>query len=1070
MGFQRGGVACQVSTGEHRTVCGRVGGRGLLAAMASEAGVETLSLRHGVRCVPESGTTVEDVLLAVGEQVGCEHIYSASRMNKAVVVFLEKESFVNSLIESGVWVKGVLVQRVVISNVPPFIKNEAIMKELARFGKFASAMKMIPLGSFDKQADQQAGSSGGSVGEAAAASGPDRRSAPACTAGGDGVTGPCAELITDISNKDVGVASDSVCNKQNNSPSTDAVEPSAEIFRKAVCKTDRPVSEDAGPALEQLVGEKGGVHECTGDVEEAEAEADSEVESVLSDCSGLSEIPASLPGQPALSDCTSQPGTSAGMPGLAGDVYPLSEIDSFLRATKGKRNVSLSSFFPDSQKFIRSVQHANKSETLKETHSDEEDEVQWRMWWKGPVFLSNGTNVSAGLAILVSPGLSFNIISQKDVCSGRLFILHASIYEQQFILVNVYAPNTGRDRAAMFTTLRTELSQYDQDAILILGGDWNCTLDFTMDRTGDEPHMLSANVLKGVVMDNDLVDCWRIKHPSLKQFTWLKTVDGRMSAARLDRFYIPAPHCNRLVCAQVVPVSFSDHSAAVIHLAISAEYRKAAYWKFNVRLLQDAAFCSSFQTFWARWSERKAGFGSLRQWWDVGKAQIRLFCQQYTAYTTSESKRALATIERSMAQLQQQIAGHHCEGLQAELEELHHDLGSFFSDRARGALVRARFQTLREMDAPSSFFFNLEKKCGEAKRMHALYMSNGRLSSDTGEVRDRAVEFYSDLYKAESCDDACVDTLMADLPKLTVGDVDSLDLPLTLDELKTAVSQMAPGRAPGIDGLPVEFYKTFWEQIGHDLFLMLTECIQGGGLPLSCRRAVLTLLPKKGDLCDLKNWRPLALLCTDYKIFSKALANRLKGVLGSIVHRDQAYCVTGRSITDNLFLIRDVMELANRAPTDLGLISLDQEKAFDRVDHGYLFKTLATFGFGERFMKSVKLLYTGASCVVKVRGGLAGPIELGRGVRQGCAISGQLYALFHRAVTTANTEEGQRAAHPWGTECHCNSLCRRCVRICTGQDGRMRIRGVSADVQGCIVCKGELGEECRFALRSMERH
>ncbi|KAI4888622.1 hypothetical protein NFI96_007412 [Prochilodus magdalenae] len=81
------------------------------------------------------------------------------------------------------------------------------------------------------------------------------------------------------------------------------------------------------------------------------------------------------------------------------------------------------------------------------------------------------------------------------------------------------------------------------------------------------------------------------------------------------------------------------------------------------------------------------------------------------------------------------------------------------------------------------------------------------------------------------------------------------------------------------------------------------------------------------------------------------------------------------------------MELANRVPTDLGLISLDQEKAFDRVDHGYLFNTLTNFGFGEHFMKSVNF------CVVKVRGGVAGPIELGPGVRQGCALSVQLYAL-----------------------------------------------------------------------------
>ncbi|KAI4896151.1 hypothetical protein NFI96_021461, partial [Prochilodus magdalenae] len=185
-----------------------------------------------------------------------------------------------------------------------------------------------------QRTDQQAGSSGGSVGEAAAASGPDRRSVPACAAAGDGVTGSRAELATGDSNRDEGVASDSVINEQNNSSSTNAVEPSAGIHRKAVCKTDRPVSEDAGPALEQPEGAEGGVHERMGDVEEAES--DSEVESVLSDCSGLSEMKSQL----ALSDCTSQPGTSAGMLGQAGDVYPLSEMNSFLRAnfTEGSRD------------------------------------------------------------------------------------------------------------------------------------------------------------------------------------------------------------------------------------------------------------------------------------------------------------------------------------------------------------------------------------------------------------------------------------------------------------------------------------------------------------------------------------------------------------------------------------------------------------------------------------------------------------------------------------------------------------------------------------------------------------
>ncbi|KAM9481499.1 extracellular calcium-sensing receptor-like [Clarias gariepinus] len=115
--------------------------------MASEAGGESLSLRNGVRCVTDNGVLVKEVLLAVGEQVGCDNIYSVSRMNKAVVVFVKKTSLGSALIKSRIIVRGSAVRvtplstpatRVVISNVPPFIQDKVIMRELARFGRFGS--------------------------------------------------------------------------------------------------------------------------------------------------------------------------------------------------------------------------------------------------------------------------------------------------------------------------------------------------------------------------------------------------------------------------------------------------------------------------------------------------------------------------------------------------------------------------------------------------------------------------------------------------------------------------------------------------------------------------------------------------------------------------------------------------------------------------------------------------------------------------------------------------------------------------------------------------------------------
>lgn len=113
------------------------------------------SLRHGVRCVPDASVTVEDVLVAIGEQIGFENIVSASRMNKAVVVFLKDQSVVSKIIVSGIWVSGAFVivsplvsqsSRVNISNCPPYIPNSCIENELQRFGKIVSGMTLIPLG------------------------------------------------------------------------------------------------------------------------------------------------------------------------------------------------------------------------------------------------------------------------------------------------------------------------------------------------------------------------------------------------------------------------------------------------------------------------------------------------------------------------------------------------------------------------------------------------------------------------------------------------------------------------------------------------------------------------------------------------------------------------------------------------------------------------------------------------------------------------------------------------------------------------------------------------------------
>ena len=90
----------------------------------------------------------------------------------------------------------------------------------------------------------------------------------------------------------------------------------------------------------------------------------------------------------------------------------------------------------------------------------------------------------------------------------------------------------------------------------MMGGDWNCTTNFTLDRTGEEPHLQSSTILSQVISESGVVDVWRVKHPQVRQHTWVKVSDGNVSAARLDRVYMSQSFSNRLLNSYFLPSMF----------------------------------------------------------------------------------------------------------------------------------------------------------------------------------------------------------------------------------------------------------------------------------------------------------------------------------------------------------------------------------------------------------------------------------------------------------------------------------------------------------------------------------
>ena len=137
------------------------------------------------------------------------------------------------------------------------------------------------------------------------------------------------------------------------------------------------------------------------------------------------------------------------------------------------------------------------------------------------------------------------------------------------------------------------------------------------------------------------------------------------------------------------------------------------------------------------------------------------------------------------------------------------------------------------------------------------------------------------------------------LPKLDNQKALSCEGPITETELLNALKSMSNDKSPGNDGLTKEFYETFWNEIKNPLIPSIQRSFEVDQLTISQRQAIIKLIEKKErDKRLIKNWRPISFLNLDTKLLLKALANRMKDVLPSLVNENQIAYVKGRFISE----------------------------------------------------------------------------------------------------------------------------------------------------------------------------
>ncbi|XP_074300209.1 uncharacterized protein LOC141631438 [Silene latifolia] len=245
---------------------------------------------------------------------------------------------------------------------------------------------------------------------------------------------------------------------------------------------------------------------------------------------------------------------------------------------------------------------------------------------------------------------------------------------------------------------------------------------------------------------------------------------------------------------------------------------------------------------------------------------------------------------------------------------------------------------------------------------------------------------------------------------------DILVLPVTNQEIKTAIFSIPGHKAPGPDGYSSAFFKDSWTVIGDEVCAAVQDVFNSGKLLKQLNATTVTLIPKCKMPTYVHQFRPIACCNVLYKCISKILCNRISLVLPELISKNQGGFITGRSILENIMVCQDLVRLYNRQSCSARcMFKIDLMKAYDSVSWDFLADILEAFNFPDSIRRLIMECVSSATYTLSLNGDTFGFFPGKRGLRQGDPMSPLLFTLcmeyFTRIIDCA-TEKLPFHFHP----------------------------------------------------------